>query len=150
VEPVLGTEIDAARRHEAQRAVDLAGDRLVAPTLARAQHELLVPRVHLREVGEPSFGEGPQQVECRDRLVVRGDEPLGIGAARLGIEGLVVDHVAPERVESYATDLLGVRGPRLRELSGDAADLDHGHAGRVRESDGHLQDDLQLVADRVG
>ena len=38
----------------------------------------------------------------------------------------------------------------LGELAGDAADLHRGHARRVGEHDGHLEDDLQLVPDGVG
>ena len=45
---------------------------------------------------------------------------------------------------------LGGRGARLGELSGDAADLHRGDAAAVGEHDRHLQDDLELVADRVG
>ena len=41
------------------------------------------------------------------------------------------------------------RGAGLGELPGDAADLDRGDAAAVGEHDGHLQDDLELVADRV-
>ena len=42
------------------------------------------------------------------------------------------------------------RAARLGELPSDAADLDDGHTGSVRQHDRHLQDDLQLVADAVG
>ena len=41
-------------------------------------------------------------------------------------------------------------GARLGELPGDAPDLHRGHAAAVGEHDGHLQDDLELVADGVG
>ena len=47
VQALLGPEVDAARRHEAQGAVDLRGDALVALALAGRRDELLVPQVHL-------------------------------------------------------------------------------------------------------
>ena len=97
VQALLGAEVDPAGGHEPQRAVDLRRDALVALSLGRRRDELLVPQVHLGEVGEPSLGERAQQVERRRRLLVGGDEALGVGPARLGLEGVVVDHVAAER-----------------------------------------------------
>ncbi len=38
----------------------------------------------------------------------------------------------------------------LANWPGDAADLHDGHAGAVRQHDGHLEDDFELVADVVG
>ncbi len=74
VQPLLGREVDAAGRHEAQGAVDLRGDALVALALAGRGDELLVPQVHLGEVGEAALGERPQEVERRRRLLVRGHQ----------------------------------------------------------------------------
>ena len=150
VQAALGLEVDAAGRHEAQGPVDLAGDPLVAAALGRRGDELLVPGVDLGQVGEAALGEGPQQVERGRRLVVGGDQAVGVGPAGVGVERLVVDHVAAERVELDVADPLGRRRPGLGELPGDPADLDHRDAGGVGEGDGHLQDDLQLVADVVG
>ena len=79
VQSLLGPEVDAAGGHEAQGTVDLRGDVLVALALAGRGDELLVPQVHLREVGEAALGEGPQQVECRGRLLVRGHQAPGSG-----------------------------------------------------------------------
>ena len=45
-------EVDPAGRHEGERALDLGGERLVAATLRGARDEVLVPGVHLRQVGE--------------------------------------------------------------------------------------------------
>ena len=45
---------------------------------------------------------------------------------------------------------LGRRRAGLGELSRDPSDLHDGDTGPVREHDGHLEDDLQLVADGVG
>ena len=38
----------------------------------------------------------------------------------------------------------------LGKLAGDSADLDHRHLGAPGQNDGHLQDDLERVADVVG
>ena len=47
-------------------------------------------------------------------------------------------------------DLLGVGRARLGELTGYPADLHDRDADRVGEHDGHLQDDLELLAEVVG
>ena len=142
---VLG--VDAARTHELQRAVDLVGDLLVLATLGARCHELLRPRMHPGEVGETALGERAHEVQRGRRLVVRLHEPLGVrGACRLGGRGVVHD-VPAEAGQLDAADHLVRRRPRLGELAGDAADLHHRHAERVREHDGHLQDDPQLLTD---
>ena len=83
VQALLGAEVDAAGGHEAQGAVDLRRDALVALALGRRRHELLVPQVHLGQVGEAALGEGAQQVERRGRLLVRRDQAVGIRARAL-------------------------------------------------------------------
>ena len=50
-------EVDAACGHEGQRALDLGGHQLVALALRRALDEVLVPCVHLLEIGEATLGE---------------------------------------------------------------------------------------------
>ena len=139
-----------ARMKRSARSIS-AGDRLVAPALGARGDELLVPGVHLREVGEAALGEGAQQVERRRRLVV-GARPgaSGSGTAGVGDRSVVVDDVAAERRHLDVADALGGDGAGLGELPGDAADLHDRHAGAVGEDDRHLQDDLQLVPDRVG
>jgi hypothetical protein len=85
------------RLHEPERAADLVRDHLVAAPLERARDELLVPGVHLRQVGEAALRERAEQVQRRDGLVVGLHHPLGIGDPRLG-RGLVrVHRVATER-----------------------------------------------------
>ena len=81
VQPPLALEVDAAGRHERERALDLGGDALVPAALRRAGDELLVPQVHLGQVGEPALRERPQQVERRRRLVVALQHALGVGGA---------------------------------------------------------------------
>ena len=63
---------------------------------------------------------------------------------------VVVDDVAPEHRQLDIADELGRRRAGLGELPGDAADLHDRDTRAVGEHDRHLQDDLQLVADRVG
>ena len=97
VDRALVAEVDPDRLHEPERAADLVRDHLVAPALERARDELLVPGVHLGQVGEAALRERTQQVERRDRLVVRLDHPLGIGHARFGRRLVGVDGVPAER-----------------------------------------------------
>ena len=148
VDRALVAEVDPDRLHEPQRAADLVRDHLVAPALERARDELLVPRVHLRQVGEATLRERAEQVERRDRLVVRLHHPLGVGHARLG-RGLVgVDRVPAERRQLDAVDPLGERRARLRELPCDPPDLDDRQRRAVRQHRGHLEEHLQALADR--
>ncbi len=96
VQPALGGEVDPARGHELERALDLVGEPLVAATLGTRGDELLVPEVHLVQVGVAALGERAQQVERRRGLVVALDHPGRIGYARLGRRRVVVNHVAAE------------------------------------------------------
>ena len=77
--------------------LDLVGQGLVALTLTTGGDELLVPRVHAGEVGEAALGERAREVQRGRGLVVRPHEARRVGAARRGVEGEVVDGVAPER-----------------------------------------------------
>ena len=144
----LAREVDAAGGHEAQRALDLARDLLVAAALGRARDELLVPLVHARDVGEAALRERAQQVERARRLVVGAQHALRVVDARLGRGRVVVDQVAVERRQVDVADALGGRRARLRELAGDAPHLDHRQRRRVGQDDRHLQQDPQLLADR--
>ena len=148
VDRALVAEIDADRLHEAHRPADLVRDHLVAATLERARDELLVPRVHLREVGEAALRERAQEVERRDGLVVRLHETLGIRRPRLGGRLLRVDSVTAERRELDPVDDLRVGGARLCELACDAPHLHDGKRRAVREHRRHLQQHLQALADR--
>ena len=129
LERAVVVQVDAAGLHELQRPFDLVGDDLVALALEGVGDELLVPRVHPRERGEAAGREGAQQVERRDALVVGGEQALGVGSARGGVELLVVDDVAAES-ESGATPSRSSYcvGAGLGELAGDASDLDDRHA----------------------
>ncbi len=148
VDRPLVAEIDADRLHEAERAADLVRDHLVAPSLERARDELLVPRVHLREVGEPALRERAQEVERRDGLVVGLHHPLGVGhTRRLGL--LVrMNGMPAERRQLHPAHALGRRRARLRELPGDPPHLDHGEGRAVGQHRGHLQEHLQPLPDR--
>ena len=148
VDGALVGEIDSDRPHEAERPADLVRDRLVAAALQRAGHELLVPGVHLRQVGEATLRERAQQVEGGDGLVVRLHHALGVGDSRLGRRLVGVHGVPAERGQLHPVDHLDRRGARLRELAGEAADLDHGQRGAVGQHGGHLQQHLQPLPDR--
>ena len=99
---VAGVEVDAVelvrvgadRLHEGQRALDLAGQQLVALGVRRLADEVVVPGVHLAQVGVAAGDEGADEVERRRGRVVDVDEPLRVGDARLGREVEAVDRVA--------------------------------------------------------
>ena len=80
-------------------------------------------------------------------MVVRLHHPVGVGDAGLGRRRIVVDHVAAEGGDLAAADVLGRRRPCLGELAGDPPDLHHRKRGSVGEHRGHLQQDLELLAD---
>ena len=84
----LGPHVDAAGGHETHGPVDLVGQPVVALALAAGGDEVLVPRVDPGQVGESTLGEGPQQVQRGRRLVIGGDQPVGVGGAgRFGEAG---------------------------------------------------------------
>ncbi len=148
VDRALVAEVDPDRLHEAKRAADLVRDHLVAAPLERARDELLVPGVHLRQVGEAALRERAEQVQRRDRLVVRLDHPLGIRNPRLGSRLVRVDRVTAERRQLDAVHDLRRRRARLRELTRDPPDLHHRKRCAVGEHRGHLEQHLQALADR--
>ena len=148
VNRALVAEVDPDRLHEAQRPADLVGDHLVAPALERAGDELLVPGVHLGQVGEAALREGTQQIERRDGLVVGLHEPLGIGRPRLDGRLVGVNGVAAERRQLHPVDHLGRRRPRLRVLARQPADLDHRQRRAVGHHGRHLEQQLEPLPDR--
>ena len=97
VELVLCVQVDAARGHEPERAVDLSGEQRRSGAPRGWRRRTRGSTRDTREVGEPTLGERPQQVEGGRGLMVRAHEPLGIGPAGRGLEREVVDHVAAER-----------------------------------------------------
>ena len=88
VEAALVREVDPARGHERERALDLAGEQLVALPLGRARDEILVPQVHLRQVGVAALRERAQQVQrlrrtgCSPRPFAEGLGPAPRRSAR--------------------------------------------------------------------
>ena len=145
-----GGQVDPDGGHEPQRPVDAVGDGVVAPPGRAAGHELLVPAVDLVEVGEPALGEGAQQVEGGRRLVVGAQHPGRVGLPSGRAEAELVDHVPAVDGQVDPVDQLAGQAAGLGELAGDATDLDHREPGPVGQDHRHLQDDLELVADRVG
>ncbi len=86
--------VGATGLHEVQRVVDLPRELLVALPGRGGLHEVLVPGVHLAQVGVTTGGEGAHQVQRRGRGVVHALEPLGVRNAGLFGEGEAVDGVA--------------------------------------------------------
>ena len=143
-------EVDPAGGHELERALDLGGERLVALALRRVRDEVLVPGVHLGEVGEAALRERADEIERRGRQVVALDHPGRVGHPRLGGRRVVVDHVAAEDRDLAGRRRLVSRRARLHELAGDPPDLQHRQRRAVGEHGGHLEQDLQPLADRDG
>jgi hypothetical protein len=141
-------EVDPARGHERERSLDLRREPLVLPPLRRARDEVLVPRVHLRQVCEPALRERAHEVERRRRVVEALEHPLRVGHARGRRRCVVVDHVAAEDRDLAVGRLLGRRRARLHELPRDPADLEHGQRRAVGQHGRHLQQDLQPLPDR--
>ena len=65
---------DAAGIHEAQAAIDLTRERLVARTGGRLGDELAVPVVHLVQIRHSCTGECADQVHCRAGIGVRAHQ----------------------------------------------------------------------------
>ena len=77
--------VDAARGHEAQAAVDLARDALVALARVGAADEVHVPLVQAVQVGEARAGDRAGEVHRRRGVGVRAHEPARIGAPRASV-----------------------------------------------------------------
>ena len=103
----LVAQVESAGPHEAQGPVDLGRQHLVVLAARAGGDELLVPDMHLRQVGEASLRERPQQVERRRRLVVGGEHPGRIGRSAGLARGVVVDDVAAEAGQYPTVDDLG-------------------------------------------
>ena len=144
----LVAEVDPAGGHEAKRALDLRRELFVAAALGRRRDELLVPHVHLVQISEAALRERADEVQRRSRLVIALQHPLGIGTAGFRSRRVAVDHVPAEGRDLLVPDPFGRGRARLHELAGDAADLDDGEGGAVREHGRHLEHDLQLLPDR--
>ena len=142
--------VRAAGVHESEGPVDLAHQPLVVLARRAGPDEVLVPGVRPAQVRETAGCVGPAQVE-RDRgAVVSAQQPIRVRRPGLRGEVEAVDGVAAVGGQFDAVACLGLTGPRLGELAGHPGNLDDGHARPVGEDERHLQQRLQLGADRVG
>ena len=142
-----GPEVDPDGPHERQRPLDVPGDQLVPLPRRRPPDEVLVPGVHLVQVGEAAVGEAAQQVQRGGAVLVRPHEPARVRDAggRRRLEA--VDRIAA--VGREAGRGLDVGGARLGVLAGHPGHLDDRQRGAVGQHHRHLQQRLDLVADRV-
>jgi hypothetical protein len=147
--PMELLRVSAAGLHERKRAIDLAGELLVALPGRALRHEVLIPGVRLVEVGVPAACERPAHVQSPSRAVVRLEQPRRIGSPRLGCELEVVHSIAAIGREFNAVSGLGGAGSGLCELPRHPADL-HNRDGRcVRQHERHLKQRLDLRPHRV-
>ena len=146
----LGLGVEADRAHEAERLGDAVGDFLIALRLRAVLDEAQHPTMGVLQIGVAAGGERAQQIKRRRRLAIGLQLPARIGRARLGGEFDVVDDVAAVDGQGDAADRLAVRRARLRELPGDAPDLDDRRGRRVGHHHRHLEEDAEEVADVVG
>ena len=82
--PGIGT----AGVHERDRPVDLVRQPLVALPRRAAGHEVLVPGVHLAQVGVAAAGQGPAQVQRGRRAVIRLQQPAGSGTRAAAVNSM--------------------------------------------------------------
>ncbi len=141
--------VSSAGMHEGNRPVDLARQPLIALPGRAAGHEVLVPGMDLAKVGVPAAGEGPAHVQRDRRAVIRVQQPARVRRPGPGGELDPVHRVAPVHGKLHAVPDFGQRRPGLGELARHPADLDHRHAGRIRQHDGHLQQRPELAPDAV-
>ena len=91
---------------KAMRALDLVGDpRVARPSAEVATNSWFQAWTRARSA-KPPLVNARRRLSVADGLLVGGDEPPGVGAPRVGVEGLVVDHVAAEALERDPVDLL--------------------------------------------
>jgi len=82
--------------------------------------------------------------------VVGTHHAIGVGDPRLGRGLVAVDHVAEEGRELDVADALRGSRARLCELAGDPPHLHKWERRAVDQYHRHLEQDLQLLADRDG
>ena len=140
---------DAGGLHERHRVADPLGDVAVARGLGSVG-EVRDPALNAVNVGIAAGREGAQQVQRRRRLGIGLQHALRVGDAGRGGEVEAVHDVAAIARQVHAVHRLGGGTARLGELPGHAPDLDHGKLRSPRQDHGHLQHDLERVADVVG
>jgi len=87
--------VSPARVHERDRPVDLVRQLLIALPGRTAGHEVLVPGVHLAQVGVAAAGQGPAQVQGGRRAVIRLKQAARVRRPRRGRGLDAVDRIAP-------------------------------------------------------
>ena len=140
--------VDTAGGHEAQRAVDLGGQRLVARPGGRGADELAVPVVHRFQRRQSRRRQRPHQVHRRTGVGVGPHQAGRVVVAHRCVGREAVDHVAAVGLQAERVD---VGRARLRVLARDAGDLHHRHARAVGQHHRHLQQRADVGPDvRLG
>ena len=144
------SSVDTNGLHEAEGLVHLGSKLAVARSFLGILNEVQVPCVKATDIGVPTGGEGAENVECLGRLVVGLHHVVGIVSAGISGELLIVDDIAAVGGKRNVALHFVWIGSGLGELACHATDLHDRNPHRVREDDGHLQDDPQLLPDVVG
>ena len=112
--------------------------------------EAEIPEFGMMQVREPAADQRADEVQRQGGAFVAVDEPPGIRSTRRFVEGGRIDVVPEVAGELDAVTLLGQGGSRFRVLPREATDPDDAAAGSVHQHQRHLQQDLQLVRQRLG
>ena len=140
-----GLQVQPARAHERERALDVGRERLVALTGPAALDEVDVPVVHSGQVRRAVGGHRTHEVQRRGAVCVSPHHPLRVRGP-LAIE--VIDGITT--VGRKPGRRLDISRARLGVLPCQPPQLDHRQAGTVGEHDGHLQQGPYLAADALG
>ena len=145
-----GFGIQADGAHETQRFVDAGGQFLIAARLGAVLDEIQHPAMRVFQIGKAAGGKSPDEVERRRRLVVGLQLPRRIRHAGRGGKIIAIDNIAAIAGQLDAAHGFAIRRARLGELPGDTADLDDRRPRAKRQHHGHLQENLEEIADIIG
>ncbi|VVN58817.1 hypothetical protein PS685_02935 [Pseudomonas fluorescens] len=142
----LRRAVHAAGTHKGEGFIDTVGQLAVFLCQGRVGDEVQVPLVHLVQVGKAALGKGAQQVQGGGGLVIGLQQAFRVWHAAFFIKADAVDDIASIGRQGHAVDGFVIGRARLGELPGHAPDLDHRAPCREGHDNGHLQQDLERVA----
>ena len=138
----------AGSGHEIECILDTVGHGAILLRLS-ALGEPERPGVDPVNICKTARRKGAQKVQRSGSLGVGLEHLLGVRHPGFFGERKLVDDVSPVGRKFHPILHLGRSRARLGELASHPAHLHHGHLGPIGENHGHLQHDLERVADRV-